>query len=85
MDPETLTAIRQQLQSSDYYTEHIGLYNTNKRLLLAFGPRSTLSIESQLGCGTEVSFCLPTIDIVQGNEPGGAASGGSDRIGGGVT
>jgi two-component system sensor histidine kinase YesM len=85
MDPETVNRIRQQLQSSDYYTEHIGLYNTNKRLLLAFGPGSTLRIESQLGYGTEVSFCLPTTDIVQGNELGGAAHEGADRIGGGAT
>lgn len=85
MDQETLNAIRQQLQSSDYYTEHIGLYNTNKRLLLAFGPRSTLRIESQPGRGTEVSFFLPTMDIVQCNQPGGVGAEGPERTSGGVT
>jgi len=84
MDQETLATIRQQLQRSDYNTEHIGLYNTNKRLLLAFGPASTLRIESQLGRGTEVSFYLPTLATMQCDQPGAAAEG-PDRTNGGVT
>jgi two-component system sensor histidine kinase YesM len=38
---------------------HIGLYNTNKRIRLMFGAEYGLSIKSVIGCGTEVTVCIP--------------------------
>ena len=59
MEPEKLRALREQLSRKDFHTEHIGLYNTNKRLVLAFGQESALRLESSPGAGTTVWFHLP--------------------------
>jgi two-component system sensor histidine kinase YesM len=58
---EHLSEIRRQLTDSDSYTENIGLYNTNRRIQLAFGDAYGLSIESEPGVGTTVSACIPAI------------------------
>ena len=59
IEPEKLEALREQLGRNDFHTDHIGLYNTNKRLVLAFGQESALHIVSESGKGTAVSFRLP--------------------------
>lgn len=59
IEPDRLAEIREWLAHQDEYTENIGLYNTNKRIQLAFGEAYGLRIESVLGERTEVSVELP--------------------------
>lgn len=57
---ERLQTIRLSLQSQDLVqTSHIGLYNTNMRLLLTYGPEAALSLSSREGQGTIVHFSIP--------------------------
>lgn len=53
--------LRMTLNHSDMKSNHIGLSNTNARLLLYFGGRSRLHIQSKYGKGTSVSFKIPKI------------------------
>ncbi|MGB9780591.1 LytS/YhcK type 5TM receptor domain-containing protein [Caldanaerobacter sp.] len=43
----------------------IGLYNVNERLTVAFSKECALSIESELGKGTRVSFKIPKIYVLR--------------------
>ncbi|WP_165452741.1 sensor histidine kinase [Paenibacillus thalictri] len=58
MSGETLQELLQSLGQTEK-AEHIGLRNVQQRLQLAFGPMSTLHIESREGSGTSVSFDIP--------------------------
>mgnify|MGYP005836567561 CR=1 FL=1 len=59
IDREALVEIRHKLCKDGEYSEHIGLYNTNKRLKLAFGEEYCLSIRSKKGLGTAVYATVP--------------------------
>ena len=38
---------------------HIGLYNTNMRLVLTYGPEAAVCVNSKDGQGTVVHFSIP--------------------------
>lgn len=59
MSSGRLAEIRKFLQTDDHYSENIGLYNTNKRIQLAFGHQYGLRIDSSIGCGTTVMVEIP--------------------------
>lgn len=56
---EKLDEIRRKLESVDDYSEHIGLYNTSKRLKLKYGDRYKLSIRSKYNLGTAIYIEIP--------------------------
>lgn len=58
---ERLKEVRESLDEASHSAEHIGLYNTNRRIQLTFGAEYGLSITSQPGKGTEVKIRLPGI------------------------
>lgn len=60
IDSKTLSDIVGRFEKSDVdVTEHIGLYNVNKRIELQYGKPYGLIIESQIGIGTSVTIRMP--------------------------
>ena len=62
--PSSLAALQadlQQASASPPENTHIGLMNTHRRLVLAYGERSGIHIYSREGLGTVVRFCIPVI------------------------
>ena len=82
ISPEKLMQITHRLSSGadDIGSgRHIGLYNTHKRLRLAYGDRYGLHIRSKFGFGTAVYLRIPKIHIPDPPNPlkhlpGGAAA-----------
>ena len=58
---ETLARLREKLAQDGEYTQHIGLYNTNKRLKLGYGEGYGLKIRSKEKSGTVVYIRIPAI------------------------
>jgi two-component system sensor histidine kinase YesM len=58
---DILKNIQEQLNKSNDQFEHIGLYNTNRRIKLRFGESYGIMIESEAGFGTIVRINLPKI------------------------
>jgi two-component system sensor histidine kinase YesM len=56
---ERLAQIQGKLKSESGESANIGLYNTNKRLILTYGPQARLRIWSRYQLGTVVSFVIP--------------------------
>jgi two-component system sensor histidine kinase YesM len=56
-----LQSIRAALLQPTHQGDHIGLYNTHRRIQLTYGPEHGLSIESAPGAGTRVSVHLPAV------------------------
>ena len=54
-----LEQLRDNLKQSENHSGHIGFYNVNHRLRLLYGEEAGLSIESQVGSGTNVTLLLP--------------------------
>ena len=59
--PDKLAEIRAKLQNEKDYTEHIGLFNTNKRIQLTYGNEYGLTINSKFGLGSVISLKLPGV------------------------
>ena len=59
MTDECLKEIKNRLKSDNYYTSHIGIYNTNRRLMLTYGNTSCIKINSWFGKGTVITFSIP--------------------------
>lgn len=59
MSREVLQLIRSNLNKEEGYSQHIGLLNTNKRLVLAYGETSRITIRSKEGWGTAIYFKVP--------------------------
>ena len=59
--PERLTELRTKLLRTDEHFEHIGLFNTNRRIKLTFGEAYGFTVESEPGAGTRVLVTLPKI------------------------
>jgi two-component system sensor histidine kinase YesM len=57
--PERLKEIKQRLESSEDVSEHIGLFNTNKRLKLTYGDEYGIRIRSLPQVGTVIHLCIP--------------------------
>lgn len=58
---DKLIQLRERLARDGEYTQHIGLYNTNKRLKLGYGDDYGLEIRSKENCGTVVYIRIPAI------------------------
>ncbi|GAA3413325.1 sensor histidine kinase [Paenibacillus hodogayensis] len=58
--PENMKIIREKLKDSEEDSEHIGLFNTDKRLKLNYGEEYGLQIRSKPGWGTAVSMVIPS-------------------------
>jgi len=56
---EKLIDVKESLHKDSIPTNGIGLYNLNKRLVLTYGEGSALSIESEPGIRTKVTFFIP--------------------------
>jgi len=59
IEPAKLQDIRTKLKSNYTSSDHIGLYNTNKRLQLTYGENHGITIRSKLGLGTIVAVKIP--------------------------
>jgi len=60
ISPEKLVQIKEELHMQQKkHTTHIGLINTNNRLILRYGEAYGLHIRSHFGLGTSVSFSIP--------------------------
>lgn len=57
--PDKLTDIRRRLDSTEELSEHIGLFNTNKRLKLIYGDEYGIRIRSLPQVGTVIHLCIP--------------------------
>ncbi len=55
-------AIEQEVLRED---RHFGLSNVNRRLRIMFGEKSGVKIESEWGCGTEVTITIPIANCVE--------------------
>jgi two-component system sensor histidine kinase YesM len=60
---EKLVQIREQLSADQNLSAHIGLLNTNHRLLLYYGKAHGLHIRSHFGWGTSVFFDIPNTSV----------------------
>jgi two-component system sensor histidine kinase YesM len=60
---DVLKDIRRRLEMQDDQFEHIGLYNTNRRIKLTFGDAYGISIESEADYGTIVQVKVPKIQL----------------------
>jgi len=61
ISPDKLKDIKQRLDSTEEISEHIGLFNTNKRLKLTYGDEYGIRIRSLPQVGTVVHLCVPVI------------------------
>ncbi|MBD0378795.1 sensor histidine kinase [Paenibacillus sedimenti] len=59
IDKERLAQIKDDLKRDIGETDHIGLYNTHKRLKLLYGESFGISIRSKYGRGTAVYLTIP--------------------------
>ena len=60
MEKAYLKSLRESLTRTEFgENRHIGIYNTNLRLILTYGPESALKIQSRAGWGTIIHFSLP--------------------------
>lgn len=62
MDKNTLMRVKETL-NTDYHesSEHIGLYNTNKRLKLTYGDKYAIHIRSRRNFGTSIIISVPAV------------------------
>lgn len=59
IDKQNLEAIKNKLNFDGDHTDHIGLFNTNKRLKLTYGNDYGLKINSKSGFGTALYIIFP--------------------------
>ena len=59
MDEETLRKVHGILKSRNNTSQHIGLYNVHRRLVLLYGEESGIHIDSVEGKGTRVTLTIP--------------------------
>ena len=70
MSAQALDKVRERLRTG--YTrsgEHIGLYNTNKRIALVYGEGYGIRIDSGEGKGTRVEIRIPSGWPARGEAP----------------
>lgn len=59
INDEELQNIREILNSPENLSEHTGLYNVHRRIVLLYGDEYGITIESSLGIGTDVKITIP--------------------------
>lgn len=59
MDEQSLQELRRMLDSPHNTTPHIGLYNVHRRLVLLYGEKAGIHINSTQGQGTCVTLTIP--------------------------
>jgi two-component system sensor histidine kinase YesM len=59
IESDRLQEIREIMCSTDNRSRHIGLNNVHRRLVLLYGEEYGVSIDSELGSGTNVSIVIP--------------------------
>ncbi len=59
IDPNHLGKIRNILNSPNNTSNHIGLHNAQRRLVLFYGENQTFEINSLLGVGTSIKIIIP--------------------------
>jgi two-component system, sensor histidine kinase YesM len=59
MNRDKLFEIRRRLENEDEFTEHIGIFNTNKRIQLTYGSEYGLKINSKFNFGSVVYLKIP--------------------------
>lgn len=60
--PEELRQLVERLHSDEERTEHVGLYNTCKRLRLTYEHEFTFRMRSKPGLGTMVELTVPAVE-----------------------
>lgn len=61
--PDKLASIKKDLEETNHTaSQHIGLVNTNSRLVLSYGPESGLHVNSRCGQFTVIWFSIPVLD-----------------------
>lgn len=66
IETEKLDSIRQDLKEvNQTANEHIGLINTNSRLILSYGTESELQVNSRVGAFTVIWFSIPVLETGQ--------------------
>lgn len=63
MSGERLAQVRELLASPENTTDHIGLYNVHRRLVLLYGEKYGMRIESEQGVGTSVVLTIPYEEV----------------------
>ncbi len=61
IEQKALEKIKVRLLEDGEHSEHIGLFNTNKRLQLMYGDQYGIKIRSKLGLGTVVYIDIPSM------------------------
>lgn len=59
MDEEKLASVNRMIKSDENVSEHIGLYNVNKRIVMEYGSEYGIDIASQEGQGCIVNIRIP--------------------------
>lgn len=68
IEPEMLRQLRKNLRQEKNETDHIGIYNVNRRIQLMYGEAYGVSIQSADG-GTQIVLTLPVVEAEE--RPGG--------------
>lgn len=61
MDPETLAAVQQSLESDKIPERHIGMFNPHRRIRITYGPQYGIRVFSKDGYGTCVLIRFPMV------------------------
>lgn len=69
MDRDVLESQQRRLRGATLTGESIGLQNVYNRLVLAYGEKADLTIESAKGVGTRVTLVLPAEEVTEPCEP----------------
>lgn len=59
MTEDKLNELRKTLKSPENTSEHTGIYNVNRRIVLLYGSEYGVKIESAIGIGTSVKITIP--------------------------
>jgi two-component system sensor histidine kinase YesM len=59
IEPELLGILQENLAGGENRTEHIGLYNIHRRILLLYGKDYGLTLKSSQGTGTDIILKIP--------------------------
>jgi LytS/YehU family sensor histidine kinase len=58
IEKEELDKLNELLHKETNDTDHVGLFNTARRLILQFGEDSSIHLDSEVGCGTRITISI---------------------------